>query len=179
MAFIKIRHPTIESPKNPKTKLDEKTLQFSPFFEFRISEPRALSQVIFQYSHRITYSECTLGNHVYYSRYLDMLEVARGEFFRNLGRTFLEWEEQDVIFPVVECRLRYKAPARYDDLLAIETWLTSMERVRLSFAYRILKEQTLILEGETFHVATGLDEKPKRLPDELCSLLKPYLHAPS
>ena len=120
-----------------------------------------------------------MGNHVYYSRYLDMLEVARGEFFRNLGRTFLEWEEQDVIFPVVECRLHYKAPARYDDILAIETWLTSMERVRLSFAYRILKEQTLILEGETFHVATGLDEKPKRLPDELCSLLKPYLHAPS
>ena len=138
-----------------------------------------MSSLIFRHSHRVTYSECTLGNHVYYSRYLDILETARGEFFRHLGATFLKWQEQDVIFPVVECRLRYRAPARYDDLLTIETWLTSLERIRLNFAYRILKEQNLLLEGETFHVSTGLDEKPKRLPDELRALLKPYLHAPS
>ena len=133
----------------------------------------------FRHSHRVTYSECTVGNHVYYSRYLDMLEVARGEFFRQLGTTFLKWQQQDVIFPVIECRLRYKAPARYDDLLTIETWLTSIERIRLNFAYRIFKEQNLLLEGETFHVCTGLDEKPRRLPDELLSLLKPYLQATS
>jgi acyl-CoA thioester hydrolase len=116
-----------------------------------------------------------LGNHVYYSRFLDILETARGEFFRQLGKTFLQWQQQDTIFPVVECRLRYKAPARYDDLLIIETWVTSMELIRLNFAYRVFKEQLLLLEAETFHVCTGLDEKPKRLPDELCSLLKPYL----
>jgi acyl-CoA thioester hydrolase len=135
--------------------------------------------VTFRYSHRVTYSECTLGNHIYYSRYLDILEAARGEFFRQLGATFLLWQQQDLIFPVVECRLRYKAPARYDDLLTIETWLSAIERVRLNFAYRILKEQNLLLEGETFHVCTGLDEKPKRLPDGLLSPLKPYLHPPS
>ena len=135
--------------------------------------------MIFQHSHRVTYSECTLGDHIYYSRYLDILEIVRGEFFRQLGTTFLKWQQQDVILPVVECRLRYKAPARYDDLLTIETWLTSLERIRLNFAYRILKEEQAIVEAETFHVCTGLDEKPKKLPDELQSLLKPYLHVPS
>jgi acyl-CoA thioester hydrolase len=135
--------------------------------------------VIFQYSHRVSYSECTLGNHVYYSRYLDILEIARGEFFRQLGTTFLQWQQQDTIFPVVECQLRYKAPARYEDLLTIETWLSSMERIRLNFAYRIFNEKNLLLEAETFHVCTGLDEKPKKLPGELQSLLKPYLRAPS
>lgn len=135
--------------------------------------------MIFQHRHRVTYSECTVGNHIYYSRYLDILETARGEFFRQLGRTFLQWQEQNTIFPVVECRLRYKAPARYDDLLTIEAWLTSLERIRLNFAYRILNGQNLLLEAETFHVCTGLDEKPKRLPEELCSLLKAYLHGSS
>ena len=120
-----------------------------------------------------------MGNHVYYSRYLDILEVARGEFFRQLGTTFLQWQEQDVIFPVVECRLRYKAPARYDDVLTIELWLTSAERIRLNFAYRILKEQNVLVEGETLHVCTGLGENPKKLPEELRSLLRPYLHSPS
>lgn len=135
--------------------------------------------MIFQYSHRVTYSECTVGNHVYYSRYLDILELARGEFFRQLGTTFLKWQQQDFIFPVVECRLRYKAPARYDDLLTIETWLTSLERIRLNFAYRLLNQQNLLLEAETLHVCTGLDEKPKKLPHDLETLLKPYLRAAS
>ena len=138
-----------------------------------------VSSLIFQYSHRVTYSECTVGNHVYYSRYLDMLEIARGEFFRQLGATLFRWQEQDLIFPVVECRMRYKAPARYDDLLTIETWLTSIERIRLNFAYRILSEKTILVQAETFHVCTGLDEKPKKPPAELCSLLKPYLREPT
>jgi acyl-CoA thioester hydrolase len=133
--------------------------------------------VIFQYSHRVAYSECTVGNHVYYSRYLDILETARGEFFRQLGTTFLTWQQQDLLFPVIECRLRYQAPARYDDLLTIETWLTAMKRIRLNFAYRIVREKTTIVEGETFHVCTGLDEKPKKLPNVLASLLQPYLHS--
>ncbi len=138
-----------------------------------------MSSLVFRCPYRVTYSECTVGNHIYYSRYLDILEAARGEFFRQLGPTFLKWQQQDVIFPAVECRLRYKAPARYDDLLTVETWLTVMERIRLNFAYRILKNDTLLLEAETFHVCTGLDEKPKRLPETLCSLLDPYLHPAS
>ena len=132
-----------------------------------------MSHPIFRYPHRVSYAECTAGNHVYYARYLDLLETARGEFFRHLGTTFRQWQEQGTIFPVVECRLRYLAPARYDDLLTIEVWVTAAERVRLNFAYRILNDSGgLIVEAETFHVCTGLNERPKRLPEELRTLLK-------
>src|SRR5438876_12374644 len=124
----------------------------------------------FRYPHRVTYAECAPGNHVYYARYLDLLEAARGEFFRHLGATFLEWQAQGIIFPVVECRLRYKSAARYDDLLTVEIWVVAAERVRLNFGYRILNQTgKLVLEGETSHVCAGLDEKPKRLPEELIS----------
>ena len=71
----------------------------------------------FQYHHRVTYAECTVGNHIYYARYLDLLEAARGEFWRSLGKSFLDWQSEGVIFPVLEARLRYHAPARYDDLV--------------------------------------------------------------
>ena len=94
----------------------------------------------FRHAHRVTYADCTVGNHIYYSRYFDLLETARGEFFRHLGVTFLQWQDQDTIFPVIECRVRYKAPARYDDLLTIELWPTAAERIRLNFAYRILNQ---------------------------------------
>ena len=130
----------------------------------------------FRYAHRVSYSECTIGNHVYHSRYLDLLEAARGEFIRSLGLTVLHWQENDVIFPVIEARLRYKFPARYDDLLAIEVWVTLVERVRLNFGHRVTnKHGKLILEAETLHACTGIDEKPKRMPEELVEKLKPHL----
>jgi acyl-CoA thioester hydrolase len=135
---------------------------------------------MFRHTYRVTYAECTVGNHIYHSRYLDLLEAARGEFIRSLGPTVLDWQEKDVIFPVIEARLRYKSPARYDDLLAIEVWPTLVERVRLNFGHRTLNQNgKLILEAETFHACTGVDEKPKRMPEELAEKLKPFLKSSS
>lgn len=132
----------------------------------------------FVYTHRVTYAECTLADHVYHSRYLDVLEAARGEFFRHLGLSFRHWQEQDAIFPVVECRLRYKAPARYDDLLRVEVWLMSVEGVRLNFGYRILDPaQKVVLEGETWHTCTNVAGKVRRLPANLRPALQPYVLA--
>ena len=78
------------------------------------------------------------------------------------------------MFPVVEVQLRYKALAHYDDLLRVEVLVTSAEKVRLNFAYRITNQSTdLVLEGETLHVCMNLEEKLKRLPEDLVSSLKP------
>ena len=137
-----------------------------------------MSAQIHRHSHRVTYAECTVGNHIYYARYLNLLEEARGEFVRSLGTTCQQLQDQDVIFPVVECHVRYKAPARYDDILTIETWLTLAAKVRLNFAHRIVNQAgTLILEAETLHVCTSLDEKPKRLPEALLARLGPFVVA--
>jgi acyl-CoA thioester hydrolase len=129
----------------------------------------------FEFHYRVAYTDFTVGNHIYYGRYLDLLEKARGEFFRQLGTTFVQWEQQDALFPVIEVRIRYKAPARYDDLLTCELWVARADGVRLNFAYRIANQTGIvILEGETLHVCTGLDEKPKRLPEALTGLLTPF-----
>ncbi|HEV2329398.1 MAG TPA: thioesterase family protein [Verrucomicrobiae bacterium] len=128
---------------------------------------------MFVHTHRVTYAECTVGNHIYHARYLDLLEAARGEFLRSLGTTVLHWQNHDAIFPLVEARLRYRYPARYDDVLHIEVWPTLVDRVRVNFGHRILNQNgRLILEAETFHACTGLDEKPRRLPAELTEKLK-------
>lgn len=132
----------------------------------------------FRHHHRVSYAECTVGNHIYHSRYLDLLEAARGEFLRALGVTVLSLQDADFIFPVIEARLRYKFPARYDDLLTIEVRPTRVERVRLNFGHRILNQDgKLLLEAETFHCCTSRDEKPKRLPNELVEKLLPLVDA--
>ena len=135
-----------------------------------------MSARIFSHQHRVTYSECTLGNHIYYGRYLNLLEEARGEFFRALGLTFVELQNADSIFPVLECTLKYKAPARYDDLLTINLSVTQLKGVRLGFGYTIISPTgALIVEAETRHVCTSLEDKPKRLPKPLVERLTPFL----
>jgi len=135
-----------------------------------------VSTSAFVHCHRVTYADCTVGNHVYYARYLDILEAARGEFFRNLGATLLEWQQKDMMFPVVQACQRYRALARYDEVLKVEVWVTTAERVRLNFAYRITNAaDELVLEAETHHVCMSLDEKMKRLPPEFTALVQPHL----
>src|SRR5579859_5319878 len=117
-----------------------------------------MDAMLFTHAHRVTYADCTLGDHIFYGRYLDLLEAARGEFFRHLGAPFRQWQRQGILFPVIECRLRYRSPARYDDLLTIEIWPGAVERIRLNFGARIVNQSgVLILEAETFHVCTGTD----------------------
>jgi acyl-CoA thioester hydrolase len=139
-----------------------------------------MSDNAFCYQHRVVYADCTLGNHVYYARYLDLLEATRGELFRGLGATLLAWQDRGFMFPVVEAHLRYKALARYDDLLNVEVWVTAAEKVRLNFAYRITKQSgEVVLEAESLHVCMNLEEKLKRLPEEFVALLKPHLRPPT
>ncbi|PYX67348.1 MAG: thioesterase, partial [Acidobacteria bacterium] len=72
---------------------------------------------------------------------------------------------------------RYKAAARYDDLLNIELWVTDLDRVRVGFSHRIVNQSgTEILVGSTLHACTSIAEKPKRIPTELTEKLAPYLH---
>lgn len=130
----------------------------------------------YRHVYRVTYAECTLGNHVYYARYLDILEAVRGEFFRQLGRSFLDWQNHDIIFPIIDCRVRYKEAARYDDLLAVELWVTALERVQLGFAYRVFGPAgSLLVEAGTRHVCTNAASRPKRIPKELAASLEPYV----
>ena len=122
----------------------------------------------FRYRHRVSYAECTVGNHVYYARYLDILERARGEFFRATGVPLVALQAEQLIFPVVEARLHYEAAARYDDELIIEVVVTELDRLHLSFAYGVSNTRnTIILTGQTRHICAGPDEKPRRMPPEL------------
>lgn len=126
---------------------------------------------MFLCSIRIAYREVTVGNHIYYARYLDLLEVARNEAFRDLGHSLFLLQEKGIIFPVVECSLRYHAAARYDDLLKIETRVVELGRVQFVLDYRVLREETLLLTASTRHACTNLKEKPMRMPPDLFEAL--------
>jgi acyl-CoA thioester hydrolase len=82
-------------------------------------------------------------------------------------------QEDGLYIMVAEARCRYKAPARYDDELVVRTRLTGIQRRVLIFGYEIYKQRTdeLIAEGETVHVITDRDGRPRTLPDKYRELL--------
>ena len=126
----------------------------------------------FGYPHRVTYADCTVGNHIYYGRYLELLEAARGQWFRSLGKSFADWQAGGLIFPVLEVQLNYRSPARYDEVLTIEVWVLEARGVRLNVGYRVVgSEGQVRAEGYTHHVCANLEDKPRRLPAELLSAL--------
>lgn len=123
---------------------------------------------IFKHRQRVIYAHCTLGNHVYHARYLDILEAARGEFMRALGYPLQRLQDEDFIFPIISLRMKFVAPARYDEQLVIEMTLKDVSRLRMTVVHRVFSEAgTLFLEAETDHVCTSIHEKPKRMPREL------------
>ncbi len=135
-----------------------------------------MSENVFRWGYRVSYADCTLGNHVFYARYLDFLERARGEFFRHIGKPLADLQHEGTTFPVLECHLKYHAAARYDDLLTIEVRVTMAKGVRLGFRHHILAQSSrCLVECETLQVCSSVEGKPKRLPREFLSLLGPYL----
>jgi acyl-CoA thioester hydrolase len=128
---------------------------------------------------RVRYAETDQMSIVYYANYLVWFEIGRVELLRSLGLAYSQMEkEHKLILPVVEANCRYRAPARYDDEILIETRPALVRNSVLKFAYRILRggqegeEAKLLAEGETIHVVCDENLKRMPLPEEYSRALK-------
>ncbi|MBQ7220016.1 MAG: acyl-CoA thioesterase [Synergistaceae bacterium] len=110
---------------------------------------------------RVRYSETDKMGVAYHGRYLDWFEVGRNEYCRLSGKSYLEWEAEGIMLPVVEAHCRYKSSLRYDDEAEIETRVSKLTRVSVEFSYRILNKATgkLAAEGYTKHAFVDLGGK--------------------
>lgn len=123
---------------------------------------------------RVIYGDCDPMGVVYYANYLRYFEVGRGELMRALGRTYRQVEEGGLLLPVTEASCRYRSPARYDDLLHLETRVTRAHGARVCFAYTLTRDAGAVLvTGATEHAVVNSDGRPTRLPDDLRLLLAP------
>jgi len=128
---------------------------------------------------RVRYAETDQMGIVYYANYLVWFEIGRVEMLRSLGLAYSQMELEDrCILPVVEASCRYRAPARYDDEILIETRPALVRGSVVKFAYRILRkaadgaEPTLLAEGETVHVVCDEQLKRKHLPARYAEALR-------
>jgi len=122
---------------------------------------------------RVRYAETDQMGMVYYANYLIWMEVGRSDYCRQCGFSYRDLErEEKAYLAVAEANCRYRAPARYDDEILVETEITRLDRRMLEFSYRIKNGATLLAEGRTLHVVIGPDGKPKSMPQKYLELLK-------
>ncbi len=123
---------------------------------------------------RVIYGDTDQMGVVYYANYLRFMEAGRNEFIRAHGLRYRDFEERFALrLPVAEAQVSYRLPARYDDLVAVETTLAELRRASVRFSYRLVRDADVLATGETVHACVDLDGRIRRLPDALVALLAP------
>ena len=109
-------------------------------------------------------------NVVYHAHYFVWFELGRTELMRELGCAYATLEDEEgIFFPLREVCARYRAPARYDQVLDVHTALTSVGGAKVRFDYRVCNQADgqLLVTGFTVHAAVDGSGRPIRLPEEL------------
>jgi len=128
---------------------------------------------------RVRYAETDQMGVVYHANYLVWFEVGRVELMRERGLNYKSLEEEEGCrIVVVEVTARYKAPARYDDELIVETQVVMVRGPVIRFGYRIVRAEDglLLCEGETVHVVLGRDMKRRAMPKRYAEILGAAVH---
>lgn len=122
---------------------------------------------------RVIYGDTDQMGFVYYANYLRYFEAGRNEFIRAKGLRYRDFEERhQLLLPVVETAVRYQVPARYDDLISVETSLAEIRRASARFDYRLLREDgQLLATGHTLHACVDAGGRVQRMPQELLDRL--------
>jgi acyl-CoA thioester hydrolase len=133
---------------------------------------------------RVRYAETDQMGIVYYANYLVWFEIGRVELLRALGLTYNQLEiDHQCILPVIEATCRYRAPARYDDEIVIETNPSMLRGSVLKFGYQVWRKATeaeqrkLLAEGETVHVVCDGELNKKQLPEHYEAALRAMMTA--
>jgi acyl-CoA thioester hydrolase len=130
------------------------------------------------YSHRSTYrviyGDTDNMGQAYYGNYFRWFEIGRAEMFRDLGLSYKTVEDNGIFLPVAETHCRYSTPAKYDDILVIETALDPGVKAGIKFDYTIYKEdgETLVAKGYTKHPCVNKEGKVVRPPEFLKKIIR-------
>ena len=118
---------------------------------------------------RVRYGETDRMGVVYHANYLVYFEIGRTELVRSLGRPYSDIEEEGLLLAVVEASVRYRRPARYDEVVRIGTRVTRVSAARIAFAYELRSEdgERLLAEATTELASVDGNGRPTKLPAAL------------
>jgi acyl-CoA thioester hydrolase len=129
---------------------------------------------------RVRYGETDQMGVVYHAEYLVWCEMGRTEYMRQLGTSYADIERSGTRLVVAEASLRYHAPARYDEILRVETTLSAVRSRALTFDYLIYHADSgrRLVSARTLLVALDNEGKPVPLSADVRRMLEGTPSAP-
>ena len=122
---------------------------------------------------RIYYEDTDCGGVVYYANYLRYCERARTEYLESGGASMKQMIAAGYLFVVAEAALKYHSPARYGDILDIETTIDRVGPASIVFRHAIRRsgEESVLVDATVKLGCVNQTLKPVRMPAEVLSAL--------
>ena len=124
---------------------------------------------------RVRYAETDQMGIAHHANYVIWCEDARTAHIRQSGVSYRELEAKGLLLVVVEVQVRYRQPARYDDLLRIDCWVRESNRRRIIFGYAVRRpeDDALLATAQTSLIALNSSRVLTSLPQEVLDHLAP------
>ena len=116
---------------------------------------------------RVYYEDVDLAGIVYYANYLRFIERARSEMVREAGIDQVAMREAGLVFAVTRVAADYRAPARYDDRLEVETVLAARSGVRFDMVQAVMRDSRVLLDARVTIACMDVGGRPRRLPEAI------------
>ena len=124
---------------------------------------------------KVYYSDTDAYGVVWHGAYLRWLEKGRVDLCEKLGLDLIAMKNMDILLPVTNMNVRYKASARLNDNIIIETWIEKCNNLSVTFKQTIKNKETqkTYIEAVFDVVAINNDGKLyRRMPSDLIEKLQ-------
>jgi len=116
---------------------------------------------------RVRYAETDRMGLLHHANYLVYFEQGRTELLRSSGLAYKDLEDQGYLLVLTKIEVRYRSPARYDDVLTLRTTVVRTTAVRIDHKYELLRDGVLVAEGSSTLGCVDRDGRVQALPDYL------------
>jgi acyl-CoA thioester hydrolase len=116
---------------------------------------------------RVRYAETDRMGFLHHANYLVYFEQGRTELLRSRGMVYKDLEDQGYLLVLTKVEVRYRSPARYDDLLTLRTIVARTTAVKIEHRYELLRDGILLAEGATTLACIDRTGRVQRLPESL------------
>ena len=129
----------------------------------------------FRHTLRVRYQECDPQNVVYFARYPEYFDLALTEMWREAMGSYQAMVEGGTDLVVAEMTIRYRAPARFDEVVDVEIAIDRLGDTSMATSTTIRREGETLVEGSFRHVFIDPPTKTKKtIPDEIRAALERY-----
>jgi acyl-CoA thioester hydrolase len=116
---------------------------------------------------RVYYEDTDFSGYVYHANYLKYCERARSNFLRDVGVDQNAMFALSQAFVVRKMDCEFFRPAKFDDVLDVETRLIEMSGARFELAQVVKRSDDVVFSAKVTVAIIGSDGRPKRIPAEL------------